>query len=47
MTFIEGKQFQDKRRNWTVYEKLPVDFSGMDQGGHLLKGTSYMIRERT
>jgi hypothetical protein len=26
MTLIEGELFHDKRRNLTIYEKLPVDF---------------------
>jgi hypothetical protein len=28
MTFIEEGLFHDKKRNLTIYEKLPVDFIG-------------------
>jgi hypothetical protein len=45
MTFFEGKIFHDKRRNLSVYELLPIDFICAEFWWHLLKGSSYTIRE--
>jgi hypothetical protein len=45
--FIEEELFYDKRRNLTVYERLPVDFIGTESWWNLLNGSTTTIRERT
>jgi hypothetical protein len=40
MIFIKGERFPDKRKNLTVLERFPVDFSDTIIWWHLLKGNS-------
>jgi hypothetical protein len=47
MGFIEGKLFQDKRSNFTVYEMLPIDFYGTESWWYWSNVRSSPIREQT
>jgi hypothetical protein len=47
MTFIEWELFHVKITNFTVYEKLSINFIGTELGWHLLKGSSSTLRGRT
>jgi hypothetical protein len=40
MAFIEEEFFHNTRRNMTVYEMFPVDFTVMESWWHLLNGSS-------
>jgi hypothetical protein len=45
--FIEEENFQDKRRNLSIYEKLSVDFIEIESWWLLLNESSFTLREVT
>jgi hypothetical protein len=47
MAFIESELFHNKRRNWTVYERLLVDFISPESRWDFLKMSSSTIRDGT